>query len=125
MELLNNKVVTQVVGIAGRACVHIETKRRKEFLRLGWHDGYISNNETVGDIPLADVFPGISQEKIDEIKNSYNECNTTLDKSKQKVIDNIVEKLQDKINGILSMMFMLLMKWTRRPWQKWAALTPA
>lgn len=62
--------------------------------------GLFINNETIGQIPLSDVFPAISQEKVDEIKQSYANWYTGLSPLQQQVANSIVQKLQDKVNGL-------------------------
>ncbi|MFT3823710.1 MAG: hypothetical protein QM731_07305 [Chitinophagaceae bacterium] len=99
MELLDNKVFTQIVGIRmGHAFTSHKNAERNISLWIGMMGMFINNN-TVGQIALSDIFPGMTQEQIDNIKNSYNNWYDDLSAVKQKVVDKIVENLQDRIDG--------------------------
>jgi hypothetical protein len=100
MQLLDNKVFTQVAGIRmGHVFPSRKSPEKNFSLWIGMMGIFINNN-TVGEIKLSDVFPGIPQSKIDEIKNSYSQWYNTLGPAQQKVADKIVSKLQDQVNGL-------------------------
>ncbi|WP_276483809.1 hypothetical protein [Paraflavitalea pollutisoli] len=99
MQLLDNKVFTQIVGIRVGHVFPLQGSPEKNISLWVGMMGLFINNDTKGQIKLADVFPDISQDKINEIKNSYDQWYNGLRPVQQKVVDKIVEKLQDKIDG--------------------------
>lgn len=99
MELLSNKVFTQIVGIRVGHVFPIHGDPVKNISLWVGMMGIFINNDTRGSIKLADVFPDISQEKINEIKDSYDQWYNGLKPIDQKVVDKIVQKLQDFKDG--------------------------
>lgn len=100
MQLLENKVHTQISGFRAG---HVFTSRKsaeRNFSVWAGVMGIFINNNTVGQIKLKDVFPGLPQEKVDEIKESYEHWYNQLPKVSQRVVDKIVQGLQDKISGL-------------------------
>lgn len=99
MQLLDNKVFTQVTGIrVGHVFPSRRSPEKNISLWIGMM-GIFINNETKGQIKLADAFPDLSQDKIDAIKDSYNQWYNGLSPVGQKVVDKIVEQLQAKVDG--------------------------
>lgn len=125
MELLQNKVFTQVVGLrVGHTFVFKNNPEKNFGLWIGMM-GIFLNNNTVGEIALDDVFSGISQEKIDEIKQSYGTWYNTLNPVQQKVADLIVDKLQDFVNGISTKDVHISYQMDKTPSARWAGLVGA
>lgn len=125
MQLLKNKVVTQVVGIrAGHTFTSNASAERNISVWCGMM-GLFLNNQTVGEIPIADVFPGITQEKIDAIKASYHNWYNGLNPVGQQVADKIVGKLQDKVNGLPADNTNITYQLDKRLSSKWAGILGA
>jgi len=87
--------------------------------------GMFLNNETVGEIPLSDLFPGLPQEKIDEIKQSYKDWYNDLAPPQQKVADKIVQGLQDRVNGIDTDDTHIMYTLDKKPEATWAGVVGA
>lgn len=100
MELLDNKVFTQVAGLRMGHVFPLKHDAEKNISLWIGTMGIFLNSETLGEVKLDDLFPGIPQSKIDEIKQSYSNWYNGLKPPEQKVIDKIMEKLQEKVNGI-------------------------
>ncbi|MCU7552301.1 hypothetical protein OCK74_24490 [Chitinophagaceae bacterium LB-8] len=99
MQLLDNKVVTQIMGIRLGHVFPSKLDPQKNISVWIGAMGIFINNDTKGEVALDEIFSGISQEKIDEIKQSYNSWYDKLDPAEKKVIDKIVQKLQDKVDN--------------------------
>jgi hypothetical protein len=122
MELLQNKVRTQISGIrVGHVFPGRHDPEKNVSFWIGMM-GIFLNNETVGEIALSDVFSGLSQEKIDEIKASYGDWYNTLTPPQQKVADKIVGKLQDAVNGIPVDDTYITYQMDKKPRSNWAPL---
>ncbi|HEY4286599.1 MAG TPA: hypothetical protein VGN00_05825 [Puia sp.] len=122
MQLLDNKVFTQIAGIrAGHAFTSRKNAERNIAVWVGAMGIFINNN-TVGQIPLSKVFPQISQEKVDEIKNSYHNWYDGLGPAQQKVADKIVQKLQDQVNGLPVDDIFITYQMNKSVKSKWAGL---
>ncbi len=99
MELLDNKVFTKIAGFRVGHTFPIKSDPQKNFAIWVGVMGIFINNETKGKIPLNDLLPDIPPEKIDEIKDSYNNWYTGLTPVEKKVIDAIVARLEEGHNG--------------------------
>lgn len=125
MQLLENKVFTQVVGIRmGQVFPSKVSPERNVSFWVGAM-AVILNNETVGEVSLNDALPGVPQEKIDEIKQSYSEWYSGLSSTGQKVADKIVERLQDRINGRPTGDTYILYEMDKAPKSRWSGLVGA
>ena len=125
MELLKNKVFTQVVGIRlGQVFPSKVSPERNTSIWIGMM-GVFLNNETVGEVSLDDALPDMPQEKLDEIKQSYSEWYSGLSSTGQKVADKIVERLQDRINGRPTGDTYITYEMDKAPKSKWAGLMGA
>jgi len=99
MELLENKVFTKVAGFRIGHTFPIKSDPQKNFAIWIGTMGIFLNNATKGKVPLNDLLPDIPPEKIDEIKNSYNQWYNDLDALQKKVVDRIVARLEEGHNG--------------------------
>ena len=99
MELLETKVFTKVVGMRIGHTFPFKSNPEKNVSFWVGAMGVFLNNDTKGQVALDDLFPGMSQEKIDEIKNSYNNWYNTLSPVGKQVADKIVEGLQNRVDG--------------------------
>ena len=125
MELLKNKVFTQVVGIRlGQVFPSKVSPERNTSIWIGMM-GVFLNNETIGEVSLDDALPDMPQEKLDEIKQSYSEWYSGLSSTGQKVADKIVARLQDRINGRPTGDTYITYEMDKAPKSKWAGLMGA
>ena len=125
MQLLDNKVFTQIIGIRlGHVIPNKKDPQKNVSFWIGMM-GMFLNNETVGEIALNDLFPGLPQEKIDEIKQSYSDWYNDLGKPQQKVVDKIVQGLQDRLNGINVDDTYIMYTLDKKPKSKWAGVVGA
>jgi hypothetical protein len=125
MQLLENKVFTQVIGLRTG---HVFTSGRsaeKNFSMWVGVMGIFINNQTVGQISLSSAFPGISQEKLDEIRQSYSNWYEGVGPLQQQVSDKIVQKLQDKINGLSAQGVYVTYELDKKLRSNWAGLAGA
>ncbi len=99
MQLLENKVFTEVAGLRIGHTFPIKNDPEKNFAVWIGAMGIFINNETVGKIPLNDLLPDLPPEKIDEIRNSYNDWYNDLSPLAKKVVDKIVTRLEEGHNG--------------------------
>jgi hypothetical protein len=125
MQLLNNKVFTQVVGIRLGQVFPSKVSPEKNVSFWIGAMGLFLNNETVGEVSLDEALPGIPQEKIDEIKQSYSEWYNGLSQTGQQVADKILQGLQDKINGRPTGDTYITYEMDKAPKSKWAGLVGA
>ena len=125
MELLKNKVFTQVVGIRlGQVFPSKVSPQRNVSVWVGAM-AIILNNETNGEVSLDEALPDIPQGKVDEIKQSYSEWYNKLSPVGQKVADKIVEKLEDKLSGISTADTYITYEMDKAPKSRWAGLVGA
>ena len=125
MQLLDNKVFTQILGIRlGQVIPNKKNPQKNMSFWIGAM-GMFLNNETVGEIALNDLFPGIPQSKIDEIKQSYNTWYNDLPPPQQKVADAIVQKLQDRLDGRNTDDTYIQYTLDKKPASKWAGVVGA
>jgi hypothetical protein len=125
MQLLDNKVFTQIMGVRlGHVIPNNKDPQKNMSFWIGTM-GMFLNNETVGEIPLSDLFPGLPQEKIDEIKQSYNDWYNDLAPPQQKVADKIVQRLQDRVNGIDVDDTHIMYTLDKKPESRWAGVVGA
>lgn len=125
MELLENKVFTQVVGIRlGQVFPSKVSPERNTSFWIGVM-GVFLNNETVGEVSLDEALPDIPQAKIDEIKQSYSEWYSGLSPLGQQVTDKIVQRLHDRINGRPTGDTYITYEMDKAPKSKWSGLVGA
>lgn len=125
MKLLDNKVFTQVMGLRmGHVFSNKKDPAKNTSIWIGMM-GIFLNNETVGQIPMNDIFPGLPQAKIDEIKQSYSNWYNDLNPVQKKVADKIMQKLQDRINGIDVSDTYITYELDKAPKSKWAGVVGA
>ena len=125
MQLLDNKVFTQIIGIRlGHVIPNNKDPQKNMSFWIGAM-GMFLNNETVGEIALADLFPGLPQSKIDEIKQSYADWYNDLTPPQQKVAEKIVNKLQDRLNGINVDDTYIMYTLDKKPATTWAGVVGA
>ena len=125
MALLDNKVFTQIIGIRlGHVIPNKKYPEKNVSFWIGMM-GMFLNNETVGEIALNDLFPGLPQSKIDEIKQSYSDWYNDLTPPQQNVADKVVQSLQDRINGINTDDTYIMYTLDKKPKSRWAGLVGA
>jgi hypothetical protein len=125
MELLDNKVFTQVVGIRLGQVFPSKVSPEKNVSFWIGAMGIFLNNETVGEVSLDEALPDIPQEKIDEIKQSYSEWYNGLSQTGQQVADKILQRLQDKVNGRPTGDTYITYEMDKAPKSRWAGLVGA
>jgi len=121
MELLKNKVFTQIAGLR---MGHVFTSRRDAEKNISiWIGmmGIFLNNETLGSVPLSSL-ADISQEKVDAIKQSYGDWYDDLEPPKKQVVDKIMQKMQDKIDGLPVDDIHITYEMDKAPASSWAGL---
>jgi hypothetical protein len=121
MELLENKVFTQIAGLR---MGHVFTSKRDAEKNISiWIGmmGIFLNNETVGSVPLSSL-ADIPQGKIDEIKQSYGNWYDDLEPIQQQVVDKIMQKLQDRIDGLPVDDIYITYEMDKAPASRWAGL---
>ncbi len=124
MQLLENKVFTRISGVRVGHTFRLKDPQKNISFWMGAM-AIILNNETKGEIALADVFPDIDQSKIDEIKASYENWYDDLGPAQKQVMDKIVEKLQDKVNGLHLKDDYITYEMDKKPSSRWAGLAGA
>lgn len=98
MQLLENKVFTQLVGLRMGHLFRLKNPKRNISIWAGTM-GIFLNSGTTGQIALNDVFSDIDQSKIDAIKDSYQNWYGDLNPLQKQIVDEIVDKLEDKLAG--------------------------
>lgn len=121
MELLQNKVFTQISGIRVGHVFSLNNPQKNISIWIGVM-GIFLNNETLGEISLGDVFPDISQEKIDQIKAGYSQWYDGLGPVQKQVVDQIVDGLQEQVDGVKLKDVYVTYSMDKSPHSKWAGL---
>lgn len=125
MELLTNKVFTQVVGLRMGHVFPSKVSPQKNISVWVGAMGIFLNNETKGEVSLDEALPDISQEKIDEIKQSYSNWYEKLSPVGKDVADKIVQRLQDKLDGISTAGTYITYEMDKAPKSNWAGIIGA
>lgn len=80
---------------------------------------YLSMNNTIsGSIQLADLGLGISQERLDEIKAGTEQWYQDLGPAQKIIVDQIVDKIQDKLDNVDLQGFTIDYQMNKRPISK-------
>lgn len=124
MQLLENKVFTQISGIRVGHVFSLNNPQKNISVWIGMM-GIFLNNETVGEISLSEVFPGITQDKVDQIKAGYPEWYDGLGPVQKQVVDNIVDKLEEQAGGAKLDDIYVTYSMDKAPHSKWAGLVGA
>lgn len=122
MELVKNKVLTQIVGFRVGHVFPSKASPQKNLSIWAGAMGIFLNNETIGEVALDDALPDISQEKIDEIKQSYTNWYEKLTPTGKKVADKIVQRLQDRVVGISTDGTYITYEMNKAPKSNWAGV---
>jgi hypothetical protein len=121
MQLLENKVFTQIAGIRmGHVFTSKKDAEKNISIWIGMM-GIFLNSGTVGSIPLSSL-GDIPQEKVDEIKQSYHTWYDDLQPLQKNVVDRFMQGLQDKIDGLPVDDIYITYEMDKAPASRWAGL---
>jgi hypothetical protein len=124
MELLQNKVVTQVAGVRmGHVFVLKNDPEKNISLWVGMM-GIFLNNQTVGEIPITQIFPGLTPDNVTQARQNYNSV-SNLTPPQKEVLDKIFEKLTDRISGLPVDDIYITYEMDKAPKSEWAGLLGA
>lgn len=125
MQLLTNKVFTQILGFRVGHVIKSKVDPQKNVSIWVGAMGIFLNNETKGEVSLSEALPDVPQEKIDEIKQSYSSWYEKLSPTGKKVADEIVQRLQDRLDGRPKGETYILYEMDKAPKSKWAGVIGA
>jgi hypothetical protein len=124
MELLDNKVFTQVYGLR---MGHVFPSKKDPLHNVSlWIGGMaiFYNNRTIGHIAIDELFPSMTQQQIDQMRTNYN-ANPRLTTSQKQVMDEIANKLTDRTNGIIPDGSYIDYELDKAPEDRWSGLIGA
>ncbi|GAO41107.1 hypothetical protein FPE01S_01_01190 [Flavihumibacter petaseus NBRC 106054] len=124
LELLENVVKTKVAGIRVGHNFRLRNPEQNVTVWAGAM-GIFLNNETKGQISIADLFPDLTQQQIDDIKNSYANWHDDLGPLQKEVVDKIVDKMQAYVDGSKGEDTYITYEMDKKPSSRWAGLVGA
>jgi hypothetical protein len=124
MELLDNKVFTQVYGV--RMGHVFPGKKDPEHNVSLWIGGMaiFYNNRTIGSIAIDDLFPEMTQQQVDQIRAKYN-SNASLTTEQKQVMDEITNKISTRIGGGIPDGSFINYELDKAPQDRWSGLVGA
>jgi hypothetical protein len=120
MELLNNKVFTQIIGVRMGHVFPLSNPERNISMWLGAM-GMFLNNRTVGEINMGDLFPGISESQVNDGTQNYS-TNPSLNPMQKEIMDKIMQKISDRLHNIPVDDTYITYEMDKTPTSKWAGL---
>jgi hypothetical protein len=124
MELLENKVFTQVAGIRIGHVFSGKTNAESNVSVWMGMMGMFLNNNTVGSIAMSEIFPDMTQQQVDETRQNYNN-EGTITPIQKEILDEITQKIRDRINRLPVNDTYITYQMNKAPKSKWAGLVGA
>jgi hypothetical protein len=121
MQLLQNKVVTQVAGIRAGHVFHLKNNAEKNISVWAGMMGIFLNSRTIGEIPLTKIFPGLTPDDVTEARQNYNNV-SNLTPPQKALLDKIFDKLSERINGLPVEDIYITYEMDKAPATEWAGL---
>jgi len=121
MELLANKVFTEIAGIrVGHVFTSNKNPERNISLWIGAM-GIFLNNKTVGSIAFSEIFPGMTQGQVEEARQNYNSVGTLTANQKQ-ILDEITQRISDRLNNLPVNDAYITYEMNKAPKSPWAGI---
>lgn len=124
MELLENKVFTQIIGVRMGHVFPGKKDPESNFSLWGGAMGIFLNSGTVGSIAMSEIFPDMSEGQVLQARANYN-SDVTVTPTQKQIMDEIMDKILDRLHGINVDEYTITYEMDKAPSSEWAGLLGA